>query len=66
MQIPQPFDGDGLVAIFAFKGGKAFFANRYVRTEGVGEAWRAWHEGARAPARLQPACLVEPNVHAAA
>lgn len=32
--IPQPFDGDGMLAIFAFKGGKAFFANRYVRTEG--------------------------------
>ena len=33
-RIPQPFDGDGLVAMFAFKGGRAFFANRYVRTEG--------------------------------
>lgn len=33
-KIPQPFDGDGLLAIFAFKGGRAFFANRYVRTEG--------------------------------
>ncbi|KAL4438663.1 hypothetical protein ABPG77_006267 [Micractinium sp. CCAP 211/92] len=34
VKIPQPFDGDGLLAIFAFKGGRAFFANRYVRTKG--------------------------------
>lgn len=33
-QIPQPFDGDGMLGIFAFKGGKCFFNNRYVRTEG--------------------------------
>ncbi|PSC73715.1 carotenoid oxygenase [Micractinium conductrix] len=32
--IPQPFDGDGMIAMLAFQGGKAFFANRYVRTEG--------------------------------
>lgn len=38
LQIPQPFDGDGLLAIFAFKGGRAFFANRYVRTEGEAAA----------------------------
>lgn len=49
-QIPQPFDGDGMLATFAFKGGKAFFANRYVRTEGEGslaavEAGRDWREG---------------------
>lgn len=35
VKIPQPFDGDGLLAIFAFKGGRAFFANRYVRTKGA-------------------------------
>lgn len=34
-QISQPFDGDGMLAIFAFKNGRAFFANRYVRTEGA-------------------------------
>ena len=34
MKIPQPFDGDGMIALFAFKGGRAFFANRYVRTAG--------------------------------
>jgi hypothetical protein len=33
-KIPQPFDGDGMLAMFAFKGGRAFFANRYVRTKG--------------------------------
>lgn len=33
-KIPQPFDGDGLLAMFAFKGGRAFVANRYVRTKG--------------------------------
>lgn len=34
--IPQPFDGDGMVAQFCFPGGgKApFFANRFVRTQG--------------------------------
>ncbi len=34
MKIPQPFDGDGMIALFAFKDGRAFFANRYVRTAG--------------------------------
>lgn len=34
--IPQPFDGDGMVAVFAFPGeGKPpYFANRFVRTKG--------------------------------
>lgn len=31
--IPQPFDGDGMAAQFAFRGGRVFFANRFVRTE---------------------------------
>ena len=34
MEVPQPFDGDGMIALFAFKDGRAFFANRYVRTAG--------------------------------
>ena len=34
MKVPQPFDGDGMIALFAFKDGRAFFANRYVRTAG--------------------------------
>jgi hypothetical protein len=33
-KIPQPFDGDGAVAMFAFKDGKVFFSNRFVRTRG--------------------------------
>ncbi len=28
------FDGDGLVCSFAFKGGRVFFRNKYVRTKG--------------------------------
>lgn len=30
----HPFDGDGMVCAVTFKEGKAFFRNRYVRTEG--------------------------------
>lgn len=33
-QVPQPFDGDGMLALFAFRGGRAFYSHRYVRTEG--------------------------------
>lgn len=33
LQIPQPFDGDGMVAAFTFANGKALFRNKYVRTE---------------------------------
>lgn len=32
--IHHPFDGDGMVCSFAFAGGRAFFRNRFVRTEG--------------------------------
>lgn len=48
-KIPQPFDGDGLVNIFAFKDGRAFFASRYVRTKGFAEeqaAGRLLYRGA--------------------
>eukprot|EP00884_Botryococcus_braunii_P006857 jgi/Botrbrau1/16172/Bobra.0272s0007.1 len=31
--LPQPLDGDGMVTYFAFKDGRCFFRNRYVRTE---------------------------------
>jgi hypothetical protein len=36
-RIPQPFDGDGMVAQFCFPGGgrPPFFANRFVRTQGA-------------------------------
>ena len=31
--IHHPFDGDGMISSFAFKDGKAYFRNRFVRTE---------------------------------
>lgn len=33
-RIHHPFDGDGMIAKIAFKNGRAYFSNRYVRTEG--------------------------------
>lgn len=33
-RLKHPFDGDGMINSIAFKGGKAFYRNRYVRTEG--------------------------------
>jgi all-trans-8'-apo-beta-carotenal 15,15'-oxygenase len=41
--VPQPFDGDGMVAALAFPGGGAppFFANRFVRTAAFLEEQRA-------------------------
>ena len=35
VDIPQPFDGDGMVAAFTFANGKALFRNKYVRTEAL-------------------------------
>ncbi|PSN13488.1 Apocarotenoid-15,15'-oxygenase [filamentous cyanobacterium CCP5] len=32
--IRHPFDGDGMINSFAFKNGRAFYRNRFVRTEG--------------------------------
>jgi all-trans-8'-apo-beta-carotenal 15,15'-oxygenase len=32
--INHPFDGDGMICAFYFKNGKAYFRNRFVRTEG--------------------------------
>lgn len=32
--IKHPFDGDGMINSFAFKNGRAYYRNRYVRTEG--------------------------------
>lgn len=34
-KVAHPFDGDGMVAAFAFKEGRCFFSNRFVRTKGV-------------------------------
>lgn len=30
----HPFDGDGMVCSFAFRNGRAFFRNKFVRTKG--------------------------------
>ena len=30
----HPFDGDGMVCSFAFRDGKVFFRNKFVRTKG--------------------------------
>ena len=38
-RLPQPFDGDGLVAALSFVDGRVFFANRFVRTEGESCGW---------------------------
>lgn len=32
--IAHPFDGDGMIVKIAFKNGRAYFSNRFVRTEG--------------------------------
>ena len=32
--IHHPFDGDGMISSFAFKQGRAYYRNRFVRTEG--------------------------------
>eukprot|EP00741_Cyanophora_paradoxa_P015840 tig00020904_g15292.t1 len=34
VRVNHPFDGDGMVASIAFKDGRAYFRNRFVRTEG--------------------------------
>lgn len=34
MQVYHPFDGDGMVHVVGFRDGKAFYANRFVRTDG--------------------------------
>ena len=33
MPVHHPFDGDGMISSFTFKDGKAYFRNRFVRTE---------------------------------
>ncbi|MEC4894999.1 MAG: carotenoid oxygenase family protein [Oscillatoria sp. PMC 1051.18] len=33
-EIAHPFDGDGLICAITFKGGRAYFRNRFVRTAG--------------------------------
>ena len=61
----HPFDGDGMLHVVGFRDGKAFYRNRFVRTDGFeaenaagGPLWPAWpsrslakvdHGWARAP-----------------
>ncbi|MBE9062182.1 carotenoid oxygenase family protein [cf. Phormidesmis sp. LEGE 11477] len=33
-RLKHPFDGDGMISSVAFKGGKAFYRNKFVQTEG--------------------------------
>lgn len=40
-RVAHPFDGDGMVAAFAFKEGRCFFSNRFVRTKAYTEEQRA-------------------------
>jgi carotenoid cleavage dioxygenase-like enzyme len=34
LELYHPFDGDGMVHVVGFRGGKAFYRNRFVRTDG--------------------------------
>ena len=34
MEVYHPFDGDGMVHVVGFRDGKAFYRNRFVRTDG--------------------------------
>lgn len=40
-KVEFPFDGDGMVSSFAFKDGRVFFRNKFVRTEGFVKEQRA-------------------------
>lgn len=39
--VDYPFDGDGMVSMFAFKDGRVFFRNKFIRTEGFLKEQRA-------------------------
>lgn len=41
IQYYHPFDGDGMVHIVGFRDGKAFYRNRFVRTDGLAAEQRA-------------------------
>ena len=50
----HPFDGDGMIHIVGFRDGKAFYRNRFVRTDGFAEekpraarCGRAWPNPSR-------------------
>lgn len=40
-RLHHPFDGDGMICAIAFKNGRAYFRNRFVRTEGYLEEQKA-------------------------
>ena len=37
LKVYHPFDGDGMLHIVGFRDGKAFYRNRFVRTDGFAE-----------------------------
>lgn len=39
--VQHPFDGDGMICAIAFSGGRAYFQNRFVRTQGFVEEQQA-------------------------
>jgi carotenoid cleavage dioxygenase-like enzyme len=43
LQVYHPFDGDGMVHVVGFRDGKAFYANRFVRTDGFLAEQEAGH-----------------------
>ncbi|MFB2968150.1 carotenoid oxygenase family protein [Aerosakkonema sp. BLCC-F183] len=40
-RVQHPFDGDGMISAIAFQNGRAYFRNRYVRTQGFVEEEKA-------------------------
>ena len=49
MKFYHPFDGDGMIHVVGFRDGKAFYRNRYIRTDGLraeieagGALWAGW------------------------
>ncbi|MBD3558389.1 carotenoid oxygenase family protein, partial [Planktothrix sp. FACHB-1355] len=40
-RVHHPFDGDGMICSIAFQNGRAYFRNRYVRTQGFVEEEKA-------------------------
>jgi carotenoid cleavage dioxygenase len=43
LEVYHPFDGDGMVHVVGFRDGKAFYANRFVRTDGFLAEQEAGH-----------------------
>jgi carotenoid cleavage dioxygenase-like enzyme len=53
----HPFDGDGMVHVVGFRDGKAFYRNRFIRTDGFAEENRAG--GALWPGLAEPVQLAK-------